>query len=228
MDHLQLGLRAPGQAADALPAFYLSLYVVEWSREMGAGHVAFVRWRPPDVTARTPSDRDGFDQVLTDNPDLAGRLCDQLRDAGYARVDLSAEPRPASFARNRVAESDHVRYLISAIGLEIDAHWEGLGEPTFAYGGAPQRPDEQDIWSLLFEAESGAVTINGREVDGAPYRMEHWTPWLGRPLCSVHVARGEILVDRAGVADHQDQGLANARTVGRDVEVAEYRDEDTA
>lgn len=206
MDHLQLGLRAPGHTSSTgLPAFYLSLYVIEWSREIGAGHVALVRWRPPEATASTPTDRDGFDQVLTDNPDLARRLCAGLRDIGYARVDLSGEPRPASFVRGRVTEGTHVRYLIASIGLEIDAHWERLGEPTFAYGPAPQQPERQAIWSLLFEAQDGAARVNGRQVDGSPYPMEHWLDWLGRPLSSAHVARGEILVDlpadaRAGAA----------------------------
>ncbi len=225
MDHLQLGLQAPNPAADAGPAFYLSVYVVEWSRELGAGHVALVRWRPPDITVETPGNRDGFDQILTDNPDLARRLCDDLRDAGYARVDLSGEPRPASFVRSRVSESDHVRYLIAAIGLEIDAHWEGLGEPTFAYGGAPQRPDEQEIWSLLFEAEIGAAMINGRDVEGTTYQMQHWIPWLGRPLSSAHVARGEILVDRAGI--HNDVPAVGVEPE-LEVDVDENRDEGMA
>lgn len=227
MDHLQLGLRAPGQADEASPAFYLSLYVVEWSREMGAGHVALVRWRPPDITVDTPGTRDGFDQILTDNPDLARRLCDELSASGYARVHLSGEPRPASFVRNRISESEHVRYLIAAIGLEIDAHWEGLGEPTFAYGGAPQRPDEQEIWSLLFEAETGAAMINGRDVEGSTYQMQHWIPWLGRPLGSAHVARGEILVDRAGLHIHGAHSEP-APEPELEVDVDETRDEGAA
>jgi hypothetical protein len=32
-------------------------------------------------------------------------------------------------------------------------------------------------------------------VDGQIYPMEHWVPWLGRPLASAHIARSEILVD---------------------------------
>ena len=206
MDHLQLGLRDPAAPAADPPAFYLSLYAVAWSRDMGAGHVGFVRWRPPDVSDATPTNRDGFDQILTDNPDLARRIRDQLRATGYHRVDLSGEPRPAAFIRSRLTEPFHVRYLIAAVGLEIDAHWEGLGEPTFAHGPAPQQPDRQEIWSMLFEAQVGAAAINGRAVEGTTYPMENWTPWLGRPLRSAHVARGEILVDRPGSTEPDDDG----------------------
>jgi hypothetical protein len=195
MDHLQLGLRRPDADVHDQPLVYISLYVVAWSRELGAGHVALVRHRPPHVTEQTPSDHDGFDQILTDNPDLGRRLRDQLRSVGYSRVDLSGEPRPASFIRGRLADQDHLRYLISSIGLEIDTHWNGLGEPTLAYGPAPQQPETQQIWSVLFEAESASVTVNGATVDGRIYPMEHWVPWLGRPLASAHIARSEILVD---------------------------------
>lgn len=195
MDHLQLGLRRAGADEHELPEFYISLYVISWSREMGAGHVALVRHRPRQVTAQTPSDPKGFDQILTDNPDLARRLRDQLRGIGYSRVDLSGEPRPAAFNRGRLSEPEHVRYLISSIGLEIAAHWESLGEPTLAYGPAPQQPDRQQIWSVLFEAESASATVDGRAVDGRIYAMEHWVEWLGRPLASAHIARSEILVD---------------------------------
>jgi hypothetical protein len=195
MEHLQLGLGRSDSAPHDLPGFYLSLYVISWSREMGAGHVALVRHRPPHVTEQTPADRDGFDQILTDNPDLARRLRDQLRGAGYSRVDLSAEPRPATFIRGRLTDHRNVRYLVSSIGLEIDAHWEELGEPTFAYGPAPQQPERQQIWSVLFEAESASAAVDGRAVEGRIYPMEHWVPWLGRPLASAHIARGEIVVD---------------------------------
>ena len=197
MDHLQLGLRrvGPDAAADELPEFYVSLYVIAWSRDMGAGHVALVRYRPPHVTRQTPADQDGFDQILTDNPDLARRLRGQLRDIGYSRVDLTGEPRPAAFIRGQLSEPAHVRYLISSTGLEIAAQWDGLGEPTFAYGPAPQQPDRQQIWSVLFEAETASATVDGRAVEGRIYPMEHWVPWLGRPLASAHIARSEILVD---------------------------------
>jgi hypothetical protein len=194
MDHLQLGLRAPGSDDHT---FYLSLYVIPWSRELGAGHVGLVRYRPPEGRQRAtePGGDDGFDQILADNPDLGRRLRDQLRDAGYTRVDLSGEPRPASFVRSPLREPFHVRYLISAVGLEVDAHWENLGEPILAFGPAPQRPESQDIWSVLFEAQSGVASINGRSVPGDIYPMQHWEPWLGRALCSAHIARSEIVVD---------------------------------
>jgi hypothetical protein len=184
MDHLQLGLRN-GSAAE--PHFYLSLYVIPWSRELGAGHVALLRNRGREGTSA--------DMILTDNLDLGRAQQSQLRAVGYSRVDLSSEPRPASFVRNPIRERDHVRYLISAVDLEIEARWDDLGEAIFAYGPAPQRPDAQRIWSLLFEAGRGTALVNGSDVSGETYAMDNWIPWLGRSLSSAHVARGEILVD---------------------------------
>ena len=191
MDHLQLGLRRGcgenGSAAAADPHFYLSLYVIPWSREMGAGHVALLRYRDPDGPAS--------DVTLTDNVTLARAQQASLRAVGYSRVDLTSEPRPATFMRNPLREQDHVRYLISAAGLEIEAHWLDLGEALFAHGPAPQRPESQRIWSMLFEAGSAAAAVNGVAVSGQTYAMTTWVPWLGRSLNSAHVARGEILVD---------------------------------
>jgi hypothetical protein len=187
MDHLQLGLMAAGETE---PRVYLCLYAIPWSREIGAGHVALVRHRP--------AQGDPVDAILTDNPSLARALVDQLRSSGYSRIDLTGEPRAASFTRGPLREPEHVRYLIAAMGLEIDARWEDLGEPIFAAGPAPARPAEQEIWSMLFEAQTATVTVNQAAVPGDLYRLQNWVPWLGRSLCSAHVARGEILVDRPG------------------------------
>jgi hypothetical protein len=187
MDHLQLGIRH-GPTLGNDPHFYLSLYVIPWSREMGSGHVALLRWRDPDG-GKT-------DVTLTDNPSLGRAQQENLRSVGYSRVDLTSEPRAASFIRSPLKEQNHVRYLISTVGLEIEARWDGLGEAIFAYGPAPQRPDRQEIWSMLFEAEEAYAAVNGVEVRGETYPMENWIPWLGRTLNSAHVARGEILVDR--------------------------------
>jgi hypothetical protein len=192
MDHLQLGLRLDPAAAGATapePHFYLSLYVIPWSREMGAGHVALVRYRGPDG--------DRSDMTLTDNLALGRAQQASLRSVGYARVDLSSEPRPASFQRSPITEQDHVRYLISAQGLDMEARWDDLGEAIYAYGPAPQRPDSQRIWSVLFEAGGGTAVVNGAAVPGRTFAMDTWIPWLGRPLHSAHIARGEILVDNS-------------------------------
>ncbi len=192
MDHLQLGLRPAGEAD---PRVYLSLYVIPWSRELGAGHVALLRHVPANPGGARDEDQT-VDATLSDNPALARALQSQLRAVGYNRVDLTTEPRPASFTRSPLRDQEHVRYLIASIGLEIDARWEELGEPIFAAGPAPQRPADQEIWSMLFEAGRASLAINGSPVPGSPYRLEHWRDWLGRTLCSAHVARGEILADR--------------------------------
>jgi len=212
MDHLQLGLRVPGEEQ---PRVYLSLYVIPWSRELGAGHVALLRRSPAREAGATGGDGAAtggrpIDATLSDNPALARALQAQLRSVGYDRVDLTSDPRPASFTRSPLREQDHVRYLIASIGLEIDARWEELGEPIFAAGPAPQRPRDQEIWSMFFEAERASLALNGAAVPGSTYRQEHWQEWLGRSLCSAHVARGEILVDRPADGSGWTGGAAPA------------------
>lgn len=200
MDHLQLGLRVPGEDE---PRVYLSLYVIPWSRELGAGHVALVRLPPRETGGTGGAGKSGsragerqMDATLSDNPTLARALQAQLRSVGYSRVDLTSDPRPASFTRSPLREQHHVRFLIASMGFEIEARWEDLGEPIFAAGPAPQQPTRQEIWSMLFEAQDASLAINGRPIEGEPYQQEHWQDWLGRSLCSAHIARGEILVDR--------------------------------
>lgn len=203
MDHLQLGLRRHGAATGTDPHFYLSLYAIPWSREMGAGHVALVRQQPADGPP--------VDVTLTDNPSLGRALQAQLRSVGYSRVDLTGEPRAAAFTRSPIKDQDHVRYQIASVGLEIEARWDGLGEAIFAYGPAPQQPERQEIWSMLFEADQAYVAVDGLPVHGQTYAMEHWIPWLGRSLNSAHIARNEILVDRPD--DEPDRG-PNRNEVG--------------
>ena len=148
MDDLQLGLRSKGQVE---PSFYLSLYAIPWSREIGTGHVALVRQRTADGAVT--------DRVLTDNPSLARALQAQLRAVGYSRVDLTGEPQPASFVRSPLKEQDHVRYLVAAVGLEIEARWDDLGEPMFALGPAPSGPRPAD----LVDALRGRRAVGGSE-----------------------------------------------------------------
>ena len=192
MDHLQLGLRH-GPADGQTMHFYLSLYAISWSRDYGSGHLALLR---------RPAEHGGsIDLSLTDNPSLGRAYLDVLRSRRYARVDIGADPRPASFSRSPLKDRDHVRYLIGAVGLEVEARWDGLGEALFAYGPAPGAPEEQDIWSMLFEAEDAFAAVDGREVPGETFALENWVPWLGRTLNSAHVARGEIVVDRPASAE---------------------------
>src|SRR5262245_25397794 len=115
MDHLQLGLRrgpADGQAMH----FYLSLYAISWSREHGSGHLALLP-RPSPTGAP-------LDLSRADSPGLGRSCLDLLRARGCSRVDLRDDPRPATFARSPLKDRDHVRYLINAVGLEVEARWD--------------------------------------------------------------------------------------------------------
>ena len=64
-------------------------------------------------------------------------------------------------------------------------------------GPSPGRPDELDIYSVVFEARRAEVVLNGQRVVGSPYPDPIWTPWIGWPVSSCVVALGEVLVARA-------------------------------
>ena len=38
-----------------------------------------------------------------------------------------------------LVETAQLRWFVAAVGLEIEARWDDLGEALFAYGPAPQR-----------------------------------------------------------------------------------------
>src|SRR3954467_8496688 len=94
-DHFVIDLRA-----DDGSAAYFTVYAVEYSPQLGTGHVAFLRMR----------DARGFDRDLTftDSPELATRMQARLRGMETARVDMSRgigtsltqEPTSATFQRH--------------------------------------------------------------------------------------------------------------------------------
>ena len=131
-----------------MPHFYLSLYVIPWSRDMGSGHVALLRQRGADGT--------NDDMTLTDNPSLARAHQAVLRAIGYSRVDLSRRAT-AGELRAKPAARAGARALPDRRRGPRDRG--ALGRPgrgdLRVRTGARNGPTASDIWSMLFEAGRG-------------------------------------------------------------------------
>jgi len=182
-DHLILALTADGEPG--APVFLFSHYRVRWADDGIAGELAFVEM-----------ERDGRMErlVLTDEPALARNQVGRLSPAAWAADGADLPVTVARFESSRLA-GPTVRETVTADRLAIDVEWSDLAPPLFATGPAPRVPGE-DIVSVLIEAGAGAATVNGRAVNGRPFANDAWLAWLGRPLRSVVVAIGEVLLAR--------------------------------
>jgi hypothetical protein len=182
-DHLILALTADSQPGT--PVFLFSHYRFRWAAEGPVGELAFVEL-----------DRGGGSErlVLTDEPALAATRAGRLSPRGWLSEDVNRPAVIAAFGSGPVARP-MTSETVDAEGLRIEVHWTGLAPPLFAMGPAPRIPT-QDIVSVLFEAEAGRATVDGRPVVGGLFRNDIWRPWLGRPLRSGVVAIGEVLLTR--------------------------------
>jgi hypothetical protein len=176
-DHFVMGLR-DGEGRTSL----LSLYAVAWSPELGGGHVC--------VLDRPNAGR----LVLADPVSLGERMQERLRALGGAAPAVAVTQ--AAFARHP-AGADGLGWTIHFAGGRLDARWEGLEEPFWAEGPAPAFWQAEDIWASFLAASEATVVVDGRKLAASPYVDDAWTPKLGRPLSSAHVALAEVRVKPA-------------------------------
>src|SRR5579862_5296056 len=85
-DHFVADLQGDG-GADG-PGAYFTVYAVEYSPELGTGHVAFLRVRGGNAAGSAGSAADDLDLTLTDNPALARNMQARLRRM-LASTDMS-------------------------------------------------------------------------------------------------------------------------------------------
>lgn len=196
-DHFVIDLRGEGRAAT-----YFTVYAVEYSPELGTGHVAFLRARDTDPHA-------DLDVTLTDTPDLARRMQTRLKRL-IATVDVSRgigteldqEPVLARFERGRWTGTG-VDWRIApqdAGTPEIEARWADGEEPVWTAAMAGTFTGERDILGVMAAFESASVRIGGWEAPGAPYHDPWWERRIGRPFSSCHVALAESSLTPAGSA----------------------------
>jgi len=192
-DHFVIDLRAPDRSAA-----YFTVYAVEYSPELGTGHVAFLRTR--DAAGRE------LDLTLTDAPAMAARMQARLRAMETASVDMSRgigtsltqDAVPATFLRHPWTE-DGVGWTIDAAdGPTIEARWLEPSPPIWTAAMAGTFTVSRDILGMLAEFGAASLRIDDDEVPGAPWHDPWWESRVGRPFSSTHVALAEASLTPAG------------------------------
>ena len=204
-DHFVIDLRGEGREAT-----YFTVYAVEFSPELGTGHVAFVRVRGVD-----PSGGDDLALTLTDAPDLARRMQARLRRmlatvdmsrGGGDAAELDQEPILARFERRPWTE-DGVGWRIEAEdGRRIEAEWRSGSPPVWVAAAAGTFADERDILGMMAGFDAASVRVDGQAAPGRPYHDPWWEPRIGAPFSSCHVALAEASLTPAGSGWWQSLG----------------------
>ena len=209
-DHFVADLRGDGRTAT-----YFTVYAVEYSPELGTGHVAFLR-------ARGQTAADDLDLTLTDAPQMAIRMQARLR-AMLAERDMSRgigtslEQAPARATFRRLPwTADGVGWRIepTAGGPPIDAQWTRGEAPIWTAAVAGTFTAERDILGMLAGFADARVVVGGRELLGRPYEDSWWESRLGRPFSSSHVALAEASLTPAGSWWNEGVGDAGAAADG--------------
>lgn len=201
-DHFVIDLRGPGRIAS-----YFTVYAVEYSPELGTGHVAFLRVRGETLA-------DDVDLTLTDAPGMARRMQARLRKL-VATVDVSRgsgsateldqEPLLARFERLPWT-ADGVGWRIERVEVAgggapvIEADWHAGEPPIWTAAMAGTFTEERDILGMLAGFGGATLSVDGRAAPGEPYHDPWWQPRLGRPFSSCHVALAEASLTPAGSA----------------------------
>jgi hypothetical protein len=194
-DHFVIDLRAPdGSAA------YFTVYAVEYSPELGTGHVALLRTRDADGRE--------LDLTLTDAPDMARNMQARLGAMETGKVDmsrgigtsLSQEPLPAKFTRHAWTAAGVGWTIDASNGPTIEARWLDPSEPIWTAAMAGTFTPTRDILGMLAEFGAASLLIDGDAVPGEPWHDPWWEPRVGRPFSSTHVALAEASLTPAGSA----------------------------
>jgi hypothetical protein len=192
-DHFVADLQGVGREAT-----YFTVYAVEYSPDLGTGHVAFLR-----IRGRTADD--DADITLTDTPDMAIRMQARLRRM-ISTLDVSRgvgtrldqAPLLASFERLPWTELGVGWRIRAADGPTVDAAWTDGRPPIWTAAVAGTFTPERDILGMLAEFDRASVLVDGRPAPGRPYRDPWWESRLGRPFSSSHVALAEASLTPAG------------------------------
>jgi len=196
-DHFVADLRGDDGAA-----VYFTVYAVEYSPELGTGHVAFLRVRG----SRSAESTGDLDLTLTDNATLARNMQARLRrmlvETDMSRgigTRLDQDAIPARFQRLPWTAAG-VGWQIDGedAGLHIEAHWADGEAPIWTAAPAGTFTEERDILGMLAGFGEASVTIDGRAAAGRPYTDPWWESRLGRAFSSCHVALAEASLEPGG------------------------------
>lgn len=178
-------------------AAYFTVYAVEYSPELGTGHVAFLRVRHADGV--------DHDLTLTDAPGMARRMQARLRRLS-ATVDMSRgvgtsleqSPLPADFQRGPWTAEGVSWRIRGADGTAVDARWEQPEAPIWTAAMAGTFTQERDIVGTLAGFGRASLVVDGARIVGEPWLDPWWERRLGRPFSSTHVALAEASLSPAG------------------------------
>ncbi len=208
-DHFVIDLRGEGRSGT-----YFTVYAVEYSPELGTGHVAFLRLRGDDRA-------DDLDLALTDTPELARRMQARLRRM-LKTVDISrGSGSPTELVQDpELARFERLAWTAAGVGWRIEredgptieAEWRAPGEPFWAAAIAGTFTDERDILGVMAEFRAASVRIGDRAGPGSPYDDPWWEPRVGRTFSSCHVALAESSLTPAGSAWWGDRAVRSQET----------------
>ena len=184
-DHFVIDLRGAASAAA-----YFTVYAVEYSPDLGTGHVAFLRTRDAGGVE--------LDLTFTDAEGLAGRMQARLRGIAATTsisrgIGTSLEQRALSarFQRHPWTE-EGVGWTIAADGgPTVEARWRQPEEPIWTAAMAGTFTSERDILGMLAGFGAADLRLDGHPVEGEPWLDPWWERRVGRPFSSTHVALAE-------------------------------------
>lgn len=131
----------------------------------------------------------GFTGICVDNR----RLVDHLSSFMRKPLDFQDNVAEANFTKSgHIGENPS--WSMETDDLRIEAHWSDVKPPVIAELWAPFFREEKDVFSLLFFADRGRISINGREVRGEVFQKDIWKPSIGgmRPSCVIAI--GETII----------------------------------
>ena len=169
-EHWINALRLPGAVEDSGKG---SLYCAHHT-PAGRGHVASVE-----------IDGDpGFSGLCTDNPELASFINETIW-AGECALPVVV----SSFQRE--GANDEPVWLITTSEHSIRASWSGIAPP---YVGPPTI-NPRIIFTVLFFAAAGTLSLDDVPVAGEPYARDVWAKNLQRPHSSCCFALAETMIE---------------------------------
>ena len=178
-------------------AAYFTVYAVEYSPELGTGHVAFLR-----IRSAAGSDTD---LTFSDAPEMARRMQGRLRTLRATTdmsrgIDTSLEQQPLMAEFHRGGWTDEgVSWRIRAEpGPTVEARWESPEPPIWTAASAGTFTQERDILGMLAGFGAATLLVDGSRVPGRPWMDPWWEQRLGRPFSSTHVALAEASLTPAG------------------------------
>ena len=183
MDHFIMALKTD-PALDR-PAFFLSLYWIEYAADAEPGHVAYL-WST-GVEGAPP-----VEAVVTDNLAIPAAIGHRLRPGQWPLGDPSRPARLGRFQRS-TSRDWAISFRFEAEGLAVDARWETLSPPVFATG--PTSTRDALITSMLTEAHQPSASVNGIRQPGGSFHNPIWKPWFGNERGSCIIGLGETIYE---------------------------------